>query len=480
MIFSTKKMVFRTLSSFSFLLLAASAVNAQCSCWGVYPLVKQRLVPNVYISPQVNGYTEVLPPGYNPNGNTRYPLIINVPGRGAAGFGTEPELCAAACEGLGFKLEQTVPTGSGDFRFLTTVTHNGQSYSYIILTLQYKWGDQQSAADVDAMINFALANYKVDPARVYLTGLSAGANMVVNYMGTSVQNARKVAAVISVGLCMGANEAAARNMGTNNIRYWGLVGANDQQCGWGNTSNQANRVNAYSPPGNPMGKYTYFVGPNGDGHIIWPDVQDKDYRVDGKNFSEWFIQFSSAAGGSLPATLDAYNIFSKNNQVLAEWTTTVESNTDYFAVERAGADLQFREIGRVAAAGNSTTRVSYSFADVQPIKGISYYRIALMNKDGVKEYYETKKITNKLNGTLITISPVPVNKSLQLTLDLDQAQKVNILMRDVNGKTISSWSSNFNAGYGNFPINTSALTPGLYYLQIQGEHFSETKKFIKQ
>ncbi len=468
--------------SLIFLTIGIQDIIAQaCNpCWGLYPMVKQRRVANANVSPWINGYLELLPPGYNPNSSTRYPLIISFPGRGTKGGGTLGELCSVACEGLAFKIEQDMPTGSGNYRFATTVTQNGQSYSYIILTPQVKWGDGESASDVSAMVNYALANYRVDPARVYLTGLSSSANMVVNYMGSSVQNARKIAAVISVGLCMGANTAAASFMGTNSIHYWGLVGSSDNQCGTGNTINQSNQVNSYSPPGNPRGKYTLVNGVNVDPHVIWPEIHDIDWRVDGKNMSEWFIQFSPTGGSSLPATLDAYNVSSRNKQVITEWATTAESNTDYFSIERAGADLQFEEIGRVTAAGNSTTRNSYSFADAQPLKGTGFYRLSLVNRDGVREYYDIKKISNKFFGAAISVSPVPANKTLQLSFELEESQKLNFIIRDINGRNLKTWSANFSSGYASMPINIEALTAGVYYLSLQGSSFTEVKKFIKQ
>ncbi len=457
-----------------------SFAQEPCKCWGVYPLAHQRLVPGVNITPQLKGYSEVLPPGYNPNGTTRYPLILNFPGRGSRGDGTLAELCAIACEGMTLKIEQDIPTGSGDYRFQTSVVHNGQTYSYIILTPQFTWAQAETAADVQAFLNYALANYKVDPARVYLTGLSIGSNIVLNYMGTSPQEARKVAAVISVGLCQGSNGGAAFNMGTNRIRYWGLTGNNDTQCGTNNTINQSNQVNNNSPAGNPMGKYTVVNGTNTDPHIIWPDIHDKDWRIDGKNIAEWFIQYSSSSAGSLPATLIKYEVASKGTEVVTNWSTSVESNTSHFIIERAGPDLQFKPIGKLAAAGDATVTNTYSFSDRSPLKGTSYYRLSLMNKDGQQEYYDTKKIVSKQYGASIALTPVPATKTIQLSIELEAAQKIQFMIRDLNGRTVETFAASFSSGFANFPISIERLTSGIYYLSIQGNNFTESKKFIKQ
>lgn len=480
--FFTRIGVAITLVSLGVLIGLQSSAQDPCKCWGEYPLAHQRLVPNVPISAYINGYTEVLPPGYDPNGSKRYPLIINIPGRGAKGTGSVSDLCMVACEGLNFKVEQDIPTGSGNYMFQTSVVHNGQTYSFIILSPQIRSGNGETTADIQAMVNFALSQYKVDPARVYLTGLSSGANIILNYMSISSLESKKIAALISVGLCQGPNTGASINMGTNQIHYWGLVGANDGQCGTSNTISQSNQINSYSPPGNPMGKYT-LVSPQPnpyDPHVIWPDVHDKTYRIDGKNMSEWFIQYTGSSAGSLPATLGLYEVSSKGSEVLTKWTTTVESNTSHFIIDRAGPDLQFKTIGKVAAAGDATVTNSYSFSDKAPLKGTSYYRLSLMNKDGLQEYYAVKKVTNKHYGASISLSPVPANKTIQLSIELEAAQKIQFMIRDLNGRTIESWAANFGSGFANFPINVEKLSSGIYYLSIQGSNFTESKKFIKQ
>lgn len=458
---------------------SVSSYSQDCKCWGVYPLAHQRLVANVSVSPNVKGYTEVLPAGYNPAGSQRYPLIINVPGRGTRGGGTAAELCAVACEAMGLKIEQDEPFGSGNYQFQTSVSYAGQNYNFIILSPQYNWGDQESAADVQAMINYAVSHYKVDLSRIYLAGLSSGANMVINYMATSPQEARRIAAVITVGLCMGPNYASAQNMGNNRIHYWGLVGNTDNQCGWSNTVNFANLINSYSPSGNPMGKYTLFPNTNSDPHVIWPDVEDKDYRVDNKNFSEWFIQFTNGTNASLPATLGSYDVSSKGKKVVTTWTTNLESQTNYFEIERAGADMQFKSIGQVKAAGNSNQTQLYSFSDEAPLKGTSFYRLSLVNMDGAREYYDIKKIINKSFGEFITLGTAPGSKSLQFSIDLDQAQQLNLSILDANGRTVQSWSARFASGYNTQPISIEKLSSGIYFLSVRGEQFTETKKFVR-
>lgn len=483
MIFSTKFLC-RTLFFTLFISFVATEINAQVnkcpSCW--VTIDRHRLVTNVNVSANVHSYGEWLPPDYDPASSKKHPLIIHLHGNGAVAPGNMGDntyfLCMAICDGLPMRMEDsnqyngTVPVE----RYHTV---NGQTYTYIALTFNYEGG--AGTADIVGMINYAIATYpKVDRSRIYLAGLSRGSSMIMDYMSSSLANARRIAAVVPIAGCSGANSSGVNNIVNGRVHYWGLTAVEDNVCSPYNTMSWGQNIIAASPQGNSYGKYTitpvYNAGFNHDIARVW----ESDWKENGLTILQWMLQYTSVAGGSLPATLGQYEVFSKNKQVQVEWTSTLESNADYFMIERAGADMQFKEIGRVAAAGNSTSPKKYTFSDLEPLKGNSFYRLGLMNRDGTAEYYDIKKISAKQFGIALTISPVPVQKNLQLTFELEQSQRLNFVIRDVNGRSVGNWSANFSSGYGNFPINTSAMAPGVYYLQIQGEHFTETKKFIKQ
>lgn len=476
MILSTKNLFLKFICVTSFVVGSLQELNAQVnqcpSCW--VPIYRHRLVANVNISTNVNGYAELLPKDYNPNSTKKHPIIINMHGRGGAGPGDDPYwLCLAICEGLPLKIEDTLVN---DFE-----TVNGQTYSFIVLTPQYS-EPNGNWTDLLGMINYAVANYpKADKSRIYLTGNSKGSSIILDYMSSSSANAKRIAAITPLATCNSSNSNGVNNIVSNGVRYWGLTSVQDNVCTPNNTIGWANAIIAASPQGNPFGRLTVtpVYNPSFNHDII--KVWESSWTENGKTILEWMLQFTSSAAGSLPATLGNYEVILKDKQVITRWTTTLESNTDYFIIERAGPDQRFKEIGRVKASGNSSNPINYSFTDnTEVVKGTSLYRLVLVNLDGVKEYYDIKKIVGKQFGATISISPVPASKSLQLAFELEKAQRLNFIIRDINGKTIQSWAGNFSSGYLNMPISIEGFTSGIYYFVIQGENFSETKKFIKQ
>ena len=72
---------------------------------------------------------------------------------------------------------------------------------------------------------------------------------------------------------------------------------------------------------------------------------------------------SFVATSVAPVTLSAFNISTQNNKPLLSWTTQTEINVDYFSVRKSINGIDFKEIGKVTATGNSVIKKNYSFSD---------------------------------------------------------------------------------------------------------------------
>jgi hypothetical protein len=92
----------------------------------------------------------------------------------------------------------------------------------------------------------------------------------------------------------------------------------------------------------------------------------------------------------LPITLVYFNVKAEGKKAHLSWQTATEQNSDRFEIERSIDGLRFEKIGSVKAAGNSTTRIDYSFFDLAPKKGINYYRLKEVDIDNSFEFSEIK------------------------------------------------------------------------------------------
>ena len=84
----------------------------------------------------------------------------------------------------------------------------------------------------------------------------------------------------------------------------------------------------------------------------------------------------------LPIELLTFQAKPSNGQVVTDWTTASEHNSDYFTVERGTDGTDFQPIGRLEAAGTSSQPRDYSYIDAIPLVGASYYRLRETDLDG--------------------------------------------------------------------------------------------------
>jgi predicted peptidase len=142
---------------------------------------------NVAINGQINGYWEYLPAGYSSNPTKTYPLLVFIHGYGEIGTGNLPSMTSLLIHGVPRVIEWNI--------FPQSVTSNGQSYSFIVLSPQYL-NLGVSVVDLDQFLEYAFAHYRVDRNRVYLTGFSNGGSLCYEYIGNNPAYAQKIAAVV--------------------------------------------------------------------------------------------------------------------------------------------------------------------------------------------------------------------------------------------------------------------------------------------
>jgi len=83
------------------------------------------------------------------------------------------------------------------------------------------------------------------------------------------------------------------------------------------------------------------------------------------------------------------------------------------------------------------------------------------------------------NFTLLQNQPNPVKDQTLIKFSLPRAMDAQLLITDVNGRTVTQERGAFSKGWNEFRINRSSLqNSGIYYYQLRAGSFHETKKMI--
>lgn len=151
------------------------------------------------------------------------------------------------------------------------------------------------------------------------------------------------------------------------------------------------------------------------------------------------------------------------------WSTASEQNSSHFIVERSNNGQVFEPIGTVPAAGYSHNIRKYSFTDPSPLKNRAYYRIAMEEINGHREYTSPcmKNGNQEGENTPVKVYPNPSKGT------------VNILTTEGGTYQISDMAGRL-IRFGKLDNHTKVdvLKPGVYSLTIQSGDNRYTQKLV--
>lgn len=215
-------------------------------------------------------YLEYLPQGYSSNSNL-YPLVISLHGIKERGTtSTDPAALLSSVQKVAY-------VG------LPKYVKYGKQYPFILVSPQLKdsYGTWPAAYIMD-VINHVKKYLRIDPKRIYITGLSLGGLGVWTTIG-----AYPSVFAAAVPICPGGNALSkACAIAADNVAVWGFHGDKDYIVSYTVTTNMINAVNACTPKPSPLAKATIFAGMS---HSIWDKVYNETTALN------WMLSFTNGS-----------------------------------------------------------------------------------------------------------------------------------------------------------------------------------------
>jgi predicted esterase len=213
------------------------------------------------------GYYEYLPQGYETD-NQDYPLLVFIHGLGENGNGDS-------------QLDDLLATGIPK---IIDDDEWDENWPFLVLSPQNSSGGCTGSNQIFNFINFAKENYRVNPSRVYLTGLSCGAIGSWNYLRYHTNE--QIAAVVPIaGNGTGAFNGAGCEL--NRVPIWAFHGDNDGTVDVSGTTYPINNLLACTDP-EPLD--TSMIIYPGVSHNSWQRTYDLNHsQSDGHDIYQWFL-----------------------------------------------------------------------------------------------------------------------------------------------------------------------------------------------
>ena len=439
----------------------------------------------------IRGHLKYFPSDYAANPTKKYPVIIFIPGYGAQGNGSASDLCKIISD-----MDYGIPWNIENNRFPETVTHNGVDYKFIVLSPQYdSYNSPWHFSDqVDAYITWIQTQYRIDPTRIYLTGASAGASLVMDYVSSSVAHARRIAAASFGSVCFDYPTYMPNGPATiasAALPTWFVHCSTDGSCNISIADGWVNQINAnagaVAPRYSRLDPKPWNV-PDSDSllycrgwqHMTWPSLYSPLTTANAlsPNFYHWNLQYSRPV--SLPVLLKDFTARLVDGKVQLQWITTTEINNKQFIIERAGADQRFAQLTAVSGKGNSSKDQLYEWVDAQPLGDLSYYRLVQVDMDGNRTIFDAKRVVNKGGEKVqVMVSSNPFTTSLSAFVTVQKSQLLTLSIVDMTGKQWIKLNERVSSGTAEIGLPVGNLLRGVYLLKISGDGLSSIVKIIK-
>jgi hypothetical protein len=173
------------------------------------------------------------------------------------------------------------------------------------------------------------------------------------------------------------------------------------------------------------------------------------------------------------------------NEIALNWSTELEINCDFFAIERSTDGTNFEEMTREKSSGTTSGIMRYNSIDHHPAEGTMYYRIRQTSQNGISTYSEVQEINYTMfKSVLLTIDsfgPNPFDAGFEVKYKLGSDAIVHFELSGTNGQLLEQSEVKETEGNHTFSFDKgSSLQPGIYFLKVTSGETVIVKKLVRK
>lgn len=181
------------------------------------------------------------------------------------------------------------------------------------------------------------------------------------------------------------------------------------------------------------------------------------------------------ATSPLPVSWESFTVREQGQQAHLNWSTSLELNHDYFAVEWGTDGRSFMPLARVREPDALQEPISsYHYVHEHPAKGINYYRIRQVDHDEsfsfstIKSaYFDDVPLTSSF-----TLAPNPVYDVVRIDF-LAEPSAAQVHISKMTGQLVRTLES--TPGIASWEVSVADLPKGVYLIRV-GEQIQRLLK----
>ncbi|TAL48727.1 MAG: T9SS type A sorting domain-containing protein, partial [Chitinophagaceae bacterium] len=181
----------------------------------------------------------------------------------------------------------------------------------------------------------------------------------------------------------------------------------------------------------------------------------------------------------LPVKFGNITAYEKQSGIQIDWTVYSEENLNHYEVEKSSNGRNFSLAGNVIAR-NSSFETKYGWFDVNPLPGVSFYRLKSVDIDSHIGYSSIVKVSLNKNEKDISVYPNPVMGDYVTFQSADQ-QKGNYSLKIFNNTGQQVYSLQFEHMGGAITKTIQLpqiIRPGINVLQLEQDGLKVMSKSL--
>ena len=181
----------------------------------------------------------------------------------------------------------------------------------------------------------------------------------------------------------------------------------------------------------------------------------------------------------LPLNLISFAGWYMDEQVELDWQVSLWDEGSHFDIERSRNGFNFEFIDKVNAIANEQAN-RYKYIDNNPYFTTSYYRLKMVDINGIVEYSPTVAV-KKDNQNTLGINQIYVDdKHLNITYSSSNQTPLRLSLYDIMGRLVHrEVITNAQIGFNQKNIDVRGLNSGVYILSLQSENELISRMFSR-
>jgi hypothetical protein len=249
-------------------------------------------------------------------------------------------------------------------------------------------------------------------------------------------------------------------------------------------TNNNNALFSAQPFVDESGHLSYALAPNQTGiAVVTINILDNGGTANGginRSMNQTFTIMVNPPAVPLPVTLTKFYAECSGSNVILNWETASEQNSDYFMIEKSDDFISWKELTKVNSHGNSNVVINYAWVDKTFDSRVNYYRLSQVDYNGVKKVFDPISSDCSKNAFSFNIFPNPTTATITLVLPTDLKGDEYLEVQDLSGKKLMTKKID-KLTQTAVDLNVNQLAAGLYTVCLKRDkEIIHTEKFVKK